>query len=142
VHGDYRLDNTMISSDGDVMAVLDWEICTLGDALADVGMLCVYWTGPDDSTTAWTGGATTAPGFPNRGELLERYAAVSGRDLSTIDFYVSFAYWKLACILEGVYARYLAGALGEGRDRAEVGHFAWQVERAAQQAKEYAERLS
>lgn len=133
VHGDYRLDNCMIGADGQVAAVLDWEICTLGDPMADVGLLQVYWTGPDDDASAWTGTATTAAGFYNRADLAQRYAAVSGRDISQLPFYVSFAYWKLACILEGVYARYLGGALGQ-RDPAELEPFKMQVDNAAASA--------
>ena len=133
VHGDYRLDNCMVGDDGSVVAVLDWEICTLGDPLADVGLLQVYWTGPGDDASAWTGSATTAPGFLNRADLATRYAEVSGRDLSNLPFYVSFAYWKLACILEGVYARYVGGALGQ-RDPAELEPFKLQVEGAAAKA--------
>jgi aminoglycoside phosphotransferase (APT) family kinase protein len=133
VHGDYRLDNCMVGDDGRVVAVLDWEICTLGDPLADVGLLQVYWTGPHDAASAWTGSATTAEGFFDRADLARRYAEVSGRDLSQLPFYVSFAYWKLACILEGVYARYLGGALGQ-RDAAELEPFKLQVEGAAAQA--------
>ena len=76
VHGDYRLDNTIVSADGDVQAVLDWEICTLGDPLADVGLLEVYWTGPDDEQSAWAGRSTTAPGFWNRDRIAARYAEV------------------------------------------------------------------
>ncbi len=140
VHGDYRLDNCMVSTSGEVVAVLDWEICTLGDPLADLGLLQVYWTGPDDTASAWTGSATTAPGFWNRADLVERYAEVSGRDVGNLDFYVGFAYWKLACILEGVYARYLGGALGE-RDRAEIEPFKLQVEGAAAMAERYVEGL-
>jgi aminoglycoside phosphotransferase (APT) family kinase protein len=130
VHGDYRLDNCMVGDDGSVVAVLDWEICTLGDPLADVGLLQVYWTGPHDDASAWTGSATTAEGFLDRADLARRYAEVSGRDLTDLPFYVSFAYWKLACILEGVYARYLGGALG-ARDAAELEPFKLQVEGAA-----------
>ncbi len=141
VHGDYRLDNCMVGNDGQIVAVLDWEICTLGDPLADVGLLQVYHTGPDDEPSAWTGEATTAAGFPNRAGLLERYAAVSGRDLSEIDFYVAFAFWKLACILEGVYARYVGGALGK-RDPAELLPFKLQVDAAAASAAEYVARLT
>ena len=133
VHGDYRLDNCMVDNSGSVIAVLDWEICTLGDPLADLGLLLVYWTGPNDPASAWTGSATTVPGFMNRAELAERYAAVTGRDLSQLDVYVAFAYWKLACILEGVYARYLGGALGE-RDADELLPFKLQVEAAATMA--------
>ena len=141
VHGDYRLDNTMVADDGHVVAVLDWEICTLGDPLADVGLLMVYWTGPGDEPSAWTGSATTAPGFPDRADVLARYADVTGRDLGQMDFYVAFAFWKLACILEGVYARYLAGALGGGRDPSEHDAFKSQVELAAARAAEHAARL-
>jgi len=130
VHGDYRLDNCMVGDDGTVVAVLDWEICTLGDPLADVGLLQVYWTGPHDDASAWTGSATTAEGFLDRADLARRYAEVSGRDLTDLPFYVSFAYWKLASILEGVYARYLGGALGV-RDAAELEPFKLQVEGAA-----------
>ena len=82
VHGDYRLDNTIVSPAGDVQAVLDWEICTLGDPLADIGLLQVYWTGPDDAQSAWARPVTTAPGFWNRAQTAERYAEVSGRDVS------------------------------------------------------------
>jgi aminoglycoside phosphotransferase (APT) family kinase protein len=139
VHGDYRLDNCMVSPQGDVVTVLDWEICTLGDPLADMGLLLVHWTGPDDPASAWTGAATTAKGFPNRPELLARYAQVSGRDVTGIDFYIAFAYWKLACILEGVYARSLGGALG-ARDAGEFDSFRVQVERASQVAADYAGR--
>ncbi|MFN6120345.1 MAG: phosphotransferase family protein, partial [Actinomycetes bacterium] len=69
VHGDYRLDNCMVNDAGDVVAVLDWEFCTLGDPLADGGLLQVYWTGPNDDPSAWNGSATTAPGFFDRATL-------------------------------------------------------------------------
>jgi len=134
VHGDYRLDNCMMSSSGDVVAVLDWEICTLGDPLADLGLLMVYWTGPEDDPSAWAGQSTTIEGFYNRSDLATRYAQVSGRDVSHIDFYVAFAFWKLACILEGVYARYLGGALGE-RSAEELEPFNQQVLAAAANAE-------
>lgn len=133
VHGDYRLDNCMVDDDGNVIAVLDWEICTLGDPLADLGLLQVYWTGPNDPASAWTGSATTAPGFADRADLAARYAQASGRDLTHLPFYVAFAYWKLACILEGVYARYLGGALGD-RSAEDLAPFEQQVRAAAQHA--------
>lgn len=141
VHGDYRLDNCMVSPAGDVVAVLDWEICTLGDPMADLGLLMVYWTGPGDAASAWTGQACTAPGFLDRADLARRYADVSGRDISQLDFYVAFAYWKLACILEGVYARYLGGALGQ-RDPAELAPFNQQVIDAATTAEARLEALT
>jgi aminoglycoside phosphotransferase (APT) family kinase protein len=136
VHGDYRLDNAIVSDDGDIVAVLDWEICTLGDPLADVGLLHVYWTGPGDDVSAWGGRSTTAPGFWDRQQVIDRYGEVSGRDLSQLGFYVAFGYWKLACILEGVYARYVGGALGD-RDPAELAPFAAQVDAAATMAAQH-----
>lgn len=112
VHGDYRLDNCMLSPDGEILAVLDWEICTLGDPLADLGLLMVYWSDPADTLTALAGGgATAAEGFPRRHDLREMYSARSSRDLTNLDFYVAFGYWKLACILDGVYTRYAKGAM-------------------------------
>jgi aminoglycoside phosphotransferase (APT) family kinase protein len=140
VHGDYRLDNCLVDDNGNVMAVLDWEICTLGDPLADLGLLMVYWTGPDDPIAAKAFVATQAPGFMNRNELAQRYAQVSGRDISQLDFYVSFAFWKLACILEGVYARYKAGAMG-ATDQEALYLFKEQVEMAAAQAARTLSRL-
>jgi aminoglycoside phosphotransferase (APT) family kinase protein len=140
VHGDYRLDNCMVNADGDVIAVLDWEICTLGDPMADVGLLMVYWNGPHDETSAWSNPVCTADGFLDRADLARRYAEKSGRDISQLDFYTSFAFWKLACIIEGVYARYLGGALGE-KDPAELEPFRLQVDGAAQKAAAYLERL-
>lgn len=121
VHGDYRLDNTVVSDAGEVRAVLDWELCTLGDPLADVGLLLVYWAEPGDELTALGNDAPTlAGGFPTRQEVAQRYAAGSGRDLAGLDYYVAFGYWKLACILQGVHARYRAGAGGGDRSGTEV----------------------
>lgn len=119
VHGDYRLDNCVLGPDGSIRAVLDWELCTLGDPMADLGLLFVYWSDPDDTFAALPGAPTTAPGFATRAELLAAYAEQSGRDVSEIDFYVAFGYWKLACILAGVATRYAAGAMG-GDDATEL----------------------
>jgi len=121
VHGDYRIDNTVVSDEGEVRAVLDWELCTLGDPLADLGLLMVYWAEPGDELTALGNDAPTlAGGFPTREEMAARYAARSGRDLVGLDYYVAFGYWKLACILQGVHARYRAGAGGGDRSGTEV----------------------
>jgi aminoglycoside phosphotransferase (APT) family kinase protein len=112
VHGDYRLDNCIVSRDGEVLAVLDWELCTLGDPLADLGQLLVYWPEPGEFSPLGHA-PSLVPGFPTRAQLRNRYAAITKRDLSQLDYYSAFAYWKLACILEGVYARYVAGAMGD-----------------------------
>ena len=123
VHGDYRLDNTVLDDDGNVAAILDWEICTLGDPLADLGLLLVYWAEDGDPIQALLGVApTTLPGFASRAELRDRYAAASGLDVSSIPYYRAFGFWKLACILQGVYARYAGGAAAG--DRPGVDQFA------------------
>ncbi len=140
VHGDYRLDNMILSDGGQVAAVVDWELCTLGDPLADVGLLLVYWSEPGDELMPLVDAATTAPGFPTRAELCERYASRSGHDLSQVDFFMALGFWKLAIILEGVYARYAAGAYGKPDGGFE--HFAALVERLAQAGDEAERRLS
>ncbi|MEO6989463.1 MAG: phosphotransferase family protein [Aquihabitans sp.] len=122
VHGDYRLDNCMIDDTGEVIAVLDWELCTLGDPMADLGLLMVYWTEPDDPYGALPGSATKLDGFASRAELVAAYEEASGRPVANLDYYMAFGYWKLACILEGVYTRYKAGAMGnDGADAESFG---------------------
>jgi aminoglycoside phosphotransferase (APT) family kinase protein len=140
VHGDYRLDNCMTDDDGSVIAVLDWEICTLGDPLADVGLLMVYWTEADDAMPMLLTAPTAQDGFLSRSEVLDRYADASGRDVSQVDYYTAFGYWKLACIVEGVYARYLGGSMGSNDPSAFEG-FKIQVDRCAASAAEALGRL-
>jgi aminoglycoside phosphotransferase (APT) family kinase protein len=133
VHGDYRLDNTVIGDDGRVRAILDWEVCTLGDPLADVGLLLCYWNdGPDPNAIPGVS-ATSTSGMATRDQVLARYAETSGRDVSNVGFYTAFGYWKLACILQGVYCRYLNGA-GAG-DSAPVDMYPAQIRRLAQTAE-------
>jgi aminoglycoside phosphotransferase (APT) family kinase protein len=139
VHGDYRLDNMILSPAGEVAAVVDWELCTLGDPLADVGLLLVYWSEPGDEFMPLFAPATIAPGFPSRADVRARYAELSGRDLTEIDFFVALGYWKLAIILEGVYARYSGGQYGKTDDAFE--EFARIVERLAHAAAEAVGRL-
>jgi len=139
VHGDYRLDNMILSPAGEVAAVVDWELCTLGDPLADVGMLLVYWSEEGDDFMPLFAPATIAPGFPKRDEVRERYAERSARDLSQIDFFIALGFWKLAIILEGVYARYASGQYGKTDEGFE--EFANIVERLADAAGEAASRL-
>jgi aminoglycoside phosphotransferase (APT) family kinase protein len=121
VHGDYRLDNVLLDpvTPGKVAAVLDWELSTLGDPLADLGLFYIYWQDASDTATQGAAGllpsVTRLPGFPPRRELLERYATRTGSDLSLLPWYVGFAGFKLAVVLAGVAARGRAGAMiGEG----------------------------
>ncbi|MCZ6659141.1 MAG: phosphotransferase family protein, partial [Gammaproteobacteria bacterium] len=113
VHGDYRLGN-MIVADGRIRAVLDWELCTLGDPLADVGYLMNSWVEPGDDLPELT--PTSIGGFPSRALLCDRYTEATGRNLDGINYYRAFAHWRLAAIGQGVYKRYLVGAMGENRD--------------------------
>jgi len=109
VHGDYGVHNVLIGKSGVVEAVVDWEISTLGDPLADLAYALNPWPDPSDDTPPVETAALSQPGFPARTELARRYAARTGRDLSKLDFYVGFNRWKSACIVHGVYARYMAG---------------------------------
>ena len=117
VHGDYRLDNTILdpSTPGRIAAVLDWEMCTLGDPLADLGILLVYWSQADDGDARSLGSvvaaATVLEGFPTRAEVAQRYAERSGLDLTDLPWYVSFAFWKLAVVCAGIVARVRGGAM-------------------------------
>ncbi len=141
VHGDYRLDNMILADSGEVAAVVDWELCTLGDPLADVGTLMAYWPERDAPDVSIGMPANLAPGFPTRQELAARYAEASGRDLADLDFYIALGYWKLAIILEGVYARYSAGGYGKaGAADSGFEAFARLVERLADTAAEIESR--
>ncbi|MFI1096592.1 phosphotransferase family protein [Streptomyces sp. NPDC020917] len=117
VHGDYRLDNVLFDEGDRLTAVLDWEMSTLGDPLTDVGLLVMYGEQhdiPDFPVPTPSG----APGHPSPAEVVERYARRSGRDVSAVDWYTSFAYFKLAVILEGIHYRWTLGqTLGPGFDR-------------------------
>ena len=107
VHGDYSLHNCLVRDGGTIAAVLDWEICTLGDPLADLAYALNPW--PESGERVRTDAATSVAGFPPRSELARRYADRTGRDLSGLDYYVAFNRWKSAAIVHGVYARYMEG---------------------------------
>ena len=129
VHGDFRLDNMLVTvaSPPRILAVVDWEMATLGDPLADLGLTLVYWSDPGEES--WLQPAlgsaapgpglrtdgTTTPGFMTRAEFIAGYAQRTGRDVSRIGYYVAFGYFKLAVVLEGIHARYLQHqTVGEG----------------------------
>ena len=139
-HGDYRFGNCLTDVEsGRVAAVLDWELCTLGDPLADLGYLGVYWVGADGQGRH--NDPTSAPGFISYAEVVERYAERTGRDVSGIDYYVAFSSWRLAVISEGVYARYLHGAMGDQADPAVLEQFKQGTEDLAAKALESVGRL-
>ncbi|MFI5607979.1 phosphotransferase family protein [Amycolatopsis sp. NPDC051903] len=108
VHGDYRLDNVLVDGDDRITAVLDWEMSTLGDPLTDLALLVAY-AERDKVSLQMVSNASSAPGYPSPDEVIARYAERSGRDVSALNWYVSFAFFKLAVILEGIYFRYSKG---------------------------------
>ncbi|EDY45372.1 phosphotransferase family protein [Streptomyces sp. SPB074] len=117
VHGDYRLDNVLVDEDDRITAVLDWEMSTLGDPLTDLGLLAMYST-PLELPDSPVSTSASAPGHPLPAELIERYAARSGRDVSALSWYTAFAWFKLAVILEGIHYRFTRGqTVGAGFDR-------------------------
>jgi aminoglycoside phosphotransferase (APT) family kinase protein len=109
VHGDFGPHNCLFAPDGTVTAVLDWEIATLGDPLADFAYSVNAWVEPGDAGVYGADPPTALPGFPSRAEIIERYASRTGADVSNLAYYRTFNSWKTACILHGVYARYRAG---------------------------------
>jgi len=112
-HGDYRFGNCLTDTvKGKINAVLDWELCTLGDPLADIGYLGVYWSDPG-AVERKENDPSGMEGFPTYREMVNMYATKSGRDVSNIGYYVAFSSWRLAVITEGVYARYVHGAMGK-----------------------------
>jgi aminoglycoside phosphotransferase (APT) family kinase protein len=132
-HGDYRLGNCLIDpATGRLNAVLDWELCTLGDPLADVGYLGVYWS-DDGAPSMRVGDATGAGGFPTYDELVHRYSLRTGRDCSNINYYKAFSAWRLCVISEGVLARYLHGQMAN-EDPEVIATFRAGAEQLAEEA--------
>jgi aminoglycoside phosphotransferase (APT) family kinase protein len=139
-HGDFRFGNCLTDvSAGRIVAVLDWELCTLGDPLADLGYLGVYWVDADGN--GQPNDPTSAPGFPSYAEIVDRYATATGRDVSGIDYYVAFSCWRLAVIVEGVYRRYLRGAMGDQADPATLAELESRTELLATKALDAVRRL-
>jgi aminoglycoside phosphotransferase (APT) family kinase protein len=122
VHGDFRLDNTLVrlGPPASIAAVVDWEMSTLGDPLADLGLTLMYWADPSEAFPEINVGSTITalPGFFSRARFAARYSELTGRDVSGIGYYIAFGCFKLAVVLEGIHARFLQGmTLGEGFER-------------------------
>jgi aminoglycoside phosphotransferase (APT) family kinase protein len=118
VHGDFKLDNVMLDADdvGRIVAVFDWEMSALGDPLVDVGILLAYWvpTAPPEQRDALVT-VTDRPGYLTREEMIDRYAARSGREVSRIRYYEIFAVFKIAVVIQQIYYRYVQGQTTDHR---------------------------
>jgi len=139
VHGDYGPHNSLIGPDSSVAAVVDWEISTLGDPLADLAYALNFFPDPTDAIPIAPEAATAVPGFPTRMQMAERYAERTGRDLSNIDYYFGFNRWKSACIVHGVYARYMQGQ--KSSEGVDLPHMKTRIEGALTMAEQAVSRL-
>jgi aminoglycoside phosphotransferase (APT) family kinase protein len=135
LHGDYHLHNLVLGPDGAVRAVLDWELCTAGDPLADVGQMVAYWNELRSDDGFFRDPVAAADGFPDADALAAGYARASGRDLAALGYWVAFAYWKIAIIIEGVYRRWL----NDPQNGSDAGTLAPAVARLARHAREAVE---
>jgi aminoglycoside phosphotransferase (APT) family kinase protein len=116
LHNDFKLDNTMVGPDGELVAVFDWDMATLGDPLVDIGTLLAYWAQPDDPTYLVFGSNAVAIGdVMPKVDVRERYAARTGFDVERISYYEGLALFRIAVIIEQIYARYLAGQTADQR---------------------------
>ena len=111
VHGDYRLDNVRINNNS-VAAIVDWELCTLGDPLADLGTVIASWSNADEIDTPFIYSPSLSGGFPSRKDIITLYEKKSLLNISEIEFYIRLSFWKHAMIMEGVYVRYSLGYYG------------------------------
>jgi aminoglycoside phosphotransferase (APT) family kinase protein len=127
VHGDFRLGNCIHAPDGTILAMLDWELCTLGDPMADVSYMLRSWAGTEEETRPGTDPPSRAEGFPDRHEMVARYGELSGRSLDDLSYWMAFNAWRSACIVQGVYARYINGVMGAAGDTEEVRRFGQSV---------------
>ena len=139
VHGDYGLHNCLVGPDCTIAAVVDWEISTLGDPLADLAYALNQWPDPTDAEPFPPEAAAAPSGFPSRTELAERYAKQTGRDLSRLDYYIGFNRWKTAAIVHGVYARYREGK--KSTDGVDLEEMRERISRSLTLAEEAVQRL-
>jgi len=136
-HGDYRLSNCMMDPTGPVAGVLDWELCTLGDPMADLAGLLGYWYDPSNDDPQGDVETTSLPGFLSQEEMAGLYAEEMQVSLELVDYYRAFATWRLACIAEGVYARYLNGQQGSQDEELDLDEYKAGVDRRAEAAADF-----
>lgn len=134
VHGDFRFDNALVNDDGKVVGVIDWELATLGDPYADLGITLAAWSEPGEMMSFGVPGPTSASSCLSRREVIERYAQASGRPVRSIEWYVAWAHWRIACILGGVYGRSVSGA---GHGQYEPNEYRDEISRQADLADEW-----
>lgn len=140
-HGDYRFDNTVLNADLTMAAVLDWELCTIGDPVADFIWSLNYWAEPGEELSWLQDPPTAQVTFPTREFVIERYEELSGINVrADMAWYQAFSWWKQACIVEGVYARLLKGAAG-GMKIAAPEMVAKRIDDYLLQAKIFAESI-
>ena len=138
VHGDYHLENAILEPrTGRIRAIVDWELCTLGDPLIDLAVTLSYWTLPGDTLRPLSSSPTLAPGFPGRQEMLQIYRDVTKHSIAEFDIYLAFAYWRLAMVLEGVHARFARGAYGDDVPDSEFEHYSEAIDELSHEAERY-----
>jgi aminoglycoside phosphotransferase (APT) family kinase protein len=138
VHGDCGPHNALFLRSGEISALLDWEIATLGDPLADLAYTINAWVGPGDEPVDLLDPATAISGFPRGAEVLQRYVDITGADVSNLAYYRAFNYWKRACIVQGVYARYRIGQ--KSNEGVDMEYLASRIERSLEAASRIAQQ--
>lgn len=138
VHGDYRIDNAVLDDAGRIIAVLDWELSTVGHPLADVGLMLAYMEEARLPEGLFQVAFLSPEGFATAAEIAERYGEATGRSIADVEYFIAFAYWKIAIICEGVYRRWLNDS-ANGTDRA--GAIGGHVERLVTLADDRARRV-
>jgi aminoglycoside phosphotransferase (APT) family kinase protein len=139
VHGDYGLHNCRVAKEGHIAAVVDWEISTLGDPMADLAYCINAWVESPAEVAGRDAPPTTLPGFCGRQALIDRYEDATGVDLSQLDYYRCFNHWKSVCIVQGVYARYLHGQ--KSTEDVDIDGFPTRIEKTLDLAVQAADRL-
>lgn len=140
VHGDFGFHNCLIAVEPKILSVIDWEICTLGDPLADLGYLLARWPGDPLAASLASNDVSGVAGFPSQAQVAARYGAATGADLAQLDYYIAFNYWKTAAIVTGVHARYVSGQ--KTRPEGSLAEFPRLVDHSLGMACRFLDRVS